>query len=149
VVEHRQAAVIVEQGPAIMAGRPAYAATLDVANVDQLKLDPGARTQRIQLVLMRAPNDEKIVRDEQDPRKTLTYPVVVLAGYSNMPADFQTGLNDFHEFLRRLTVGAKSGLALNMTPSAPPAAPSALPAAPAPPQVAPQPATATAPPSSP
>jgi hypothetical protein len=44
--------VIIEQGPATVAGLPAYAATIDVADVDQIKLAPGARTRRVQLVLM-------------------------------------------------------------------------------------------------
>jgi hypothetical protein len=144
VVEHRDAAVIVEQGPAIVAGQAAYAATIDVANVDQVKLSPGARLRRIQLVLMRAPKDERIEPDEKSAvvKPAVVYPVVILAGYSNMPMDFQVGLDDFHDFLRRLSIGGKSGLTLHTAPSEPPAAPS-------PPPVAPQPITATVPPASP
>jgi hypothetical protein len=139
VVEHRQAAVIVEEGPANVAGRPAYAATIDVADVDQIKLAPGARTRRVQLVLMRAPQDEKVEYEVDDindkikkknnesepPKKVINYPVIVLAGYSNMPMDFPAALSEFHDLLRRLTIDGRSGLTLNMVPADPPVAPSA------------------------
>jgi hypothetical protein len=69
---------------------------------------------------MRAPQDEKI---ERENKSTLVYPMVVLAGYSNMPTDFQTGLADFHDFLGRVTVAGRAGLTLEATPpeSTPPA----------------------------
>ena len=116
VVERRQAAAIIEQGPAMVAGRPAYAATIDIANVDQLRMTPGVRARRVQLVLTRAPEDEKI---EHDGKPTYRYPVIVLAGYSNMPEDFSTGLADFHGFLKRLTIGGRSGLTINLLPMVP------------------------------
>jgi len=142
VVERRQAAAIIEQGPATIAGQPAYAATIDVANVDQLRLTPGVRARRIQLVLMRAPEDEKV---ERDGKPTIRYPVIALAGYSNMPADFSTGLDDFHGFLRLLTIGGHSGLTLNLAPAAPGPPPPEAP----PPEAAPPPPVTAAPAASP
>ncbi|HZJ63365.1 MAG TPA: hypothetical protein VFD36_07545 [Kofleriaceae bacterium] len=116
VVEHRQAAVVLEEGPATVAGRPAYAATVDVADVDQIKLAPGVRARRLQVVLLRAPLDERL---EHDGKVTAVYPVVVLAGYSNMPTDFPTGLVDFHDFLRRVTIDGTAGLTLQVAPVEP------------------------------
>lgn len=133
VVERRNAAVIIEQGPAALAGQPAYAATIDVANIDQVRLSPAARSRRVQLVLMRAPRAEEIDSDPGDPD---VHSVLILAGYSNMITDFPVGLEDFHDLLRRLTVGGRSGLTLGLKPVAaepgePAAAPQAAPADPA------------------
>jgi hypothetical protein len=127
VVEHRQAAMVVEEGPATIAGRPAYTATIDIADVDQIKLAPGVRARRVQLVLMRSPEDE---RYERDGKPTLVHPVVVLAGYSNMPTDFPTGLGDFHDLLGRLTIAGQAGLTLGPAPTAEPPPAEPPPAAP-------------------
>jgi hypothetical protein len=151
VVERRRAAAILEQGPATVAGRLAYAATIEVANVDQIKLSPDVRTRRVEIVLMRSPDDETI---RHNGVVTATYPVVVLAGYSNMQADFPAGRDDFHDFLRLLTIGGRSGLTINLAPAAPadPAAVGVPPGAPppaAPPGAAPPPPVTAAPVSSP
>lgn len=127
VVEHRHAAEILEEGPAVVAGQPAYAATIEVANIDEVRVAPRARTLRVQLVLLRAPQDEIYEPTRGDGPKR-DYPVVLLAGYSNMPVDFAKGLEDFHGLLRKLAIGGKTGLALQLAPAAP--APAAAPAQP-------------------
>jgi hypothetical protein len=144
VVEHRRAAAVLEEGPAVVAGQPAYAATIEVANLDEVRVAPRARTSQIQLVLLRAPQDEVYdpgnVRDP--PHR---HPMLVLAAYSNMPVDFSKGLEDFHRLLRRIAIGGKTGLSLDLVPAAPapaggPPPPAAAPAdlAPAPPPAQPQ-----------
>lgn len=136
------AAAIVAQGPVTVAGQAAYMATFDIADVDQIKLTPDVHTQRVQLVLMRAPQDEKVVHSQAD-RKDTTYPVIVLMGYSSMPADFQAGLEDFHDLLRRLTIDGKAGLTMNGARLQPPQGSTAL--STAPPVVVPKPAPSTEP----
>jgi len=135
VVEHRPVVAIVEQGPATVAGQPAYMATIETADAEQIKLNPGVRVRRVQLVLMRAPQDEQVENDMgTTAQPPFMFPVVVVAGYSNMPADFQAELDDFHDFLRRLTIGGRSGLMLGTAPAEPPATqppPAAAPPAPA------------------
>lgn len=145
VVEHRHAAAVLEEGPAIVAGQPAYAATIEVANIDEVHVAPSARMSRVQLVLLRAPQDE-IYEPGDSHGATRRYPVVLLAGYSNMPADFAKGLDDFHDLLQKLAIGGKTGLALELAPHAPPQAPpggtlpaAPPPAAPVPPPPPPQP----------
>lgn len=118
VVEHRRAAAILEEGPAVVAGQPAYAATIDVANIDEVHVAPRARTSRVQLVLLRAPQDE-VYEPGKFGETTQRYPVILLAGYSNLPGDFAKGLEDFHGLLRKLAIGGKSGLALDLAPAAP------------------------------
>jgi hypothetical protein len=136
VVEHRQAAAILEEGPAVVAGQPAYAATIDVANIDEVHVAPRARTSRVQLVLLRAPQDE-VYEPGNVGQPTRRYPVILLAGYSNMPADFAKGLEDFHGLLRKLAIGGKSGLALDLAPAAPAPPADMPPAATAPADLAP------------
>lgn len=148
IVVERQAptvAMVIEEGPAMVAGLPAYAATLEIAKVDEVKVAPAARTRRVQLVLMRAPKDEELkyrVNDIADKESTTSYPVVVLAGYSNMPADFPAGLEEFHDLLRRVSIAGKRGLTLETAPTVQPpqASPGPPPAPKAPASVATPPA---------
>jgi hypothetical protein len=121
VVEKRYAATIVEQGPVTVAGRPGYVATVDIANVDQLKLNPNARERRVQIMLVHAPGEEQAdyvqsdVRNlkytQDNERRAKHYRVLVVAGYSSMPSDFDAGLPDFHDFLGRVTIAGTSGFA--------------------------------------
>jgi hypothetical protein len=126
VADRRYTAAIVEQGPATIAGQNAYVAALDIADIEQLKVAPAARSRRVQLILMRAPQDEvvDVKIDAEGGRGTLGYPVLVLAGYSNMPTDFAADLPDFHGFLGQLTVGGKTGLTLQPVPTPDSTAPS-------------------------
>lgn len=135
VVEHRQAPVILEEGPATVAGQSGYAVTIDLANVDEVRVTPHARVMRIQLVVMHAPKDEVYEPiNKRMPREV--YPVIMLAGYSNLPTDFAKHLGDFHSLLRNMTVAGKSGLTLTLSPAAAPVAHTPAAAAP----VAPTPA---------
>jgi hypothetical protein len=118
VVEHRRAAAVLEEGPAVVAGQPAYAATIEVANIDEVHVAPRARTSRVQLVLLRAPQDE-VYEPSNIHEPPQRYPVVLLAGYSNMPVDFAKGLEDFHGLLRKIAIAGKTGLALELAPAAP------------------------------
>jgi len=137
VVEHRQAPVVLEEGPATVAGQPGYAITIDLANIDEVTVAPHARIMRIQLVMTRAPRDEIYEpMNTRNPREA--YPVILLAGYSNLPKDFAKHLDDFHGFMRNMTVAGQSGFVLNVSPVAP--APAGAPA----PAAAPAPAGAPA-----
>ena len=118
ITERRQAPVVIEQGPVTVAGQPAYAATIDVANLDEVRVSPDARSRRVQLVLMHAPQDDY---SDKASGKAFVCPVIVLAGYSNLPADFQIGVGDFHDMLGRLTIAGASGLTFELAPERAPA----------------------------
>jgi len=132
VVEKRQAATIVEEEPVTVAGQPGYLATIDFANIDQLRLTPDARARRVQIVLLHAPATE-----DTDPppeyhgeqvhgaRPGRRYPVLVAAGYSNLPADFDSGLADFHQLLGRIAIAGKTGFAIPSPVQQAPSTPSA------------------------
>lgn len=133
-------ATVLSEGPATVAGRPAYIAMIEVTNANQ----PGGRVRQVELVILRAPREELGDSDPKRPGRA-GYPVLMVAGYSNMPMDFAPGLADFHDLLGRLTIDGQSGLEIGqpaMPPDAP-AAPAAVPAAPAAPAVVPPPAPRT------
>jgi hypothetical protein len=118
VVEHRRAPVVLEEGRAVVAGQPAYTATIEIADIDEVHVAPQTRTSRVQLVLLRAPQDETYEPGNVNI-PTRNYPVVLLAGYSNMPPDFAKGLDDFHGLLRRIAIAGRTGLVLESVPVRP------------------------------
>jgi hypothetical protein len=125
ILERRFAATVIEQGALTIAGRPGYFATVDVANLDEIKVSPEARSRRVQLVLFRAPNDETLPEEPIASKKAAarSFPVLIVAGYSNLPPDFNQELQVFHDFLGRLTIAGQSGLSI--APSPPPLPPPA------------------------
>lgn len=145
LVEKRYAAAVVEEGEAQLGGLPAHAAILDVANLDQIKVDPNARSGRVQLVLVHTPFEYG----------SHAFPVLLVAGYANQPEDFLAGLPEFHDLLSRVVIGGQHGFSANLAPvqsvaSLQPATPlPAPPAAPAAEPAATQPATPTDIPSAP
>ncbi len=117
VIEKRYAAAVDDQGPATLAGLPAHVATLSVANTEQLKVDPKARAERVQLVLMHT----RFVYHPKGTNKKVVFPVLLLAGYANQPDDFDAGLVEFHQLLNRVVIEGAHGY--SYVPPAPAAAP--------------------------
>ena len=143
--DRRYATKYMVAAPAKLAGREAFFATIDIANVDQVKLDPSHIEARMSLVLARTDFefDGPPVHAEGLPggRK---FPVVLMLGCVSSPADFAACGEDFTGLLSRVRIadrvgfdsGAGKGAASvqpsvdTATPSAPPptdAAPAALP----------------------
>jgi hypothetical protein len=116
VVGQPLTATLLEEGVATIAGQPAYVATVDIT--DAQHPTSGGAGRRMRLVLLRAPGYEK----GQVVGSTHRYPVVVVAGYSNMPTDFDASAADFQDFLQRLTINGVAGVKIDL-PSAPPAVP--------------------------
>jgi len=116
VVGRPLTATLLEQGAATIAGQPAYVATLDVTDAEHPT--PGVAGRRMRLVLLRAPGEDT----SSVHNTTQRYPVVVVAGYSNMPTDFDASAADFHDFLQRLTINGVAGVRID-PPSASPAGP--------------------------
>ena len=142
LVEKRYAAAIVAKSPTKLAGRDAYVALLDVANVDQLKIDPNARKERVELVLLHT-DFGYITTSNNQTVKSATFPVIMFAGYANKPEEFEAGQKDFHDFLGRIEIDKRSGFEPpELGPSKAPPAPEAAPAENAP-ATSPEPAPAT------
>jgi hypothetical protein len=93
------AATIIASEPLAVDGREAYAATIDVANVAQLQLDPDARSERLRIVLVRT--DFRVPLDPRDFQLGLA-PGLLMLGYANLPGEFDRWSDHFDDLVRRL-----------------------------------------------
>jgi len=148
--EKRFAARIVDRGPFKLAEQDAYETTFDVANVDDVAINPNARQFRVRIVLARTPFEYTAKPRRGNGLKHTNYAVVMLAGYANLPEDFATDEQDFQQMLDHTVIGGKRGstaLVLETSPSgiaadakapaAAPLVPAGSPSAPAAPVSAP------------
>ncbi len=103
VEEKRFAARLLESAPTTVSGQEAFAATFEVANVDQMALTKDARTERGRIVLVRTSYLWSPYKVDWSPERAL-FPVLVVAGYSNLPEDFEVGRADFERFLGALAI---------------------------------------------
>jgi hypothetical protein len=99
VDEKRFSARLVEKTPVKMSGKEALAATIEVANVDQLKLSPDARREKARIVLVRP--DFRILRERMG-QKPVPFRVLMVVGYSNGPEDFDAQYPEFERFLGKI-----------------------------------------------
>jgi hypothetical protein len=88
-----------------------------VANVDQVQLVKSDRTSRVQIVLARPSVVYKLGKV-----KPKEFPVILVAGYSSLPEDFEEGLPAFESFLQRVAVEGRMGITLTPVPKDLPAA---------------------------
>jgi hypothetical protein len=107
VTEHRYVAKIVRQTPGTLAGREAIDSELEVANSEQLKLDPKARWQRVRLLLARGPIDHYV--RPAGAGELRPFPVVIVLGYLNSPDHFAEGQPDFDDLVSRFMIHKRSG----------------------------------------
>lgn len=107
LVERRYGTRTIREGDTLLAKRVAYDATVEVANIDRIKVDPKAVETRVRLVLVKFPYSYavKSMESTQDHE----YPMLLLAGYANNPEDFESGEKDFEDFLNRIKVASASG----------------------------------------
>lgn len=93
---------VVERGDAVLSGKPALVATVEVANVDQLKLSPDARKEQVRIVMTRP--DVKMVRGSKGESTDSRVPfrVLLVAGYSNDPEDFEKQYPEYKRFLSKV-----------------------------------------------
>jgi hypothetical protein len=123
--------------PVVVAGLEAFEATLEVANVDQLKLDPASRAAMIRVVFVRTPFTTETRGVDSDK-----LPVMWMIGYANNPVDFEAQSPDFVRFLGLIDANGSHGF--KVLPPVPAPVPIAAPPASAAPP--PPPATWTVPP---
>jgi hypothetical protein len=129
--QHRYAAKIIKSGAAVLGGQPAYFATVDISNLDRLRVNPKAVDERDMLVLV----GSGYTYDYGTRMQITHFPVLMMASYRNSPADFAASLPEFIAFLGR--IGIRSGVGFKMLQQSPPPAPTPTPAAPpAPPKPA-------------
>ena len=108
----RFASRVVSRGACSVSGIPAYRVDFEVANVDQLQLTPDARWIRQRVVLVRAPFEHAIQHRQLKDR----LPVVLVAGLSSAPEDFERLARHLDLLLDRVVIGgSKESLADSQT----------------------------------
>jgi hypothetical protein len=115
--EKRYASTLTSSQPCQLGGADCQLATIEIANVDQVKIAPTRRSGKIQVLIARAPLEFSV--------RHHGFPTYLLAGYSNQPDRFDAELPDFQDFLRRIVLREHRGLTLLPAPgveSQPPAA---------------------------
>lgn len=133
VEEKRFAAVATKRGVGRVADTEAFFIHVDVANIDQLRVQPDAYKARVEFVLLKPELTHSV--DREDGSK-MELPVLMVAGYKNTPDAFEQDLPAFREFLNRVEVKGKQGLSAPVLQATTPAV-----VAPATPAAAPAPAT--------
>jgi hypothetical protein len=123
VVEKRFAATIVREGQATIGALPAYAATIDIKNLDQLRADPSAKGTSVELVLAHTSFSYVARRAgttqmgaEIAPQE---FPVLLIAGYSNRHGDFAESLPEFRAFLSQIRLNGIAGASVTYPDASP------------------------------
>jgi len=126
--------------PVVVAGLEGYEATIEVANVDQLKLDPSSRVAMVRVVFVHTPFTSP-TRSDSDK-----LPIMWMIGYANNPTDFEAQAPDFTRFLGLIDTNGSHGFTVlppvpsTAIPASSAPAPSAVPSAPAAPPTSAAPA---------
>jgi hypothetical protein len=94
------AAKIVDGKETTLGGVNAYDAKLELANVDQIRIDPNARAAIIRVVLV---GTQYMHPWDDYGGKART---ILRVGYRASPSDFDAGLPDFERFLKLIDLGA-------------------------------------------
>jgi hypothetical protein len=131
---------ITESHPATLAGFDAFDATIEIANVDQLRLDPASRSDVVRVIFARTPYQYVI----EDGYAGIKLPVLLVVGYLNNPTDFARQQPDFERLLT--LVDASNGAPRAPGPPLAASAAAAPTAPPTPPPAASAAAASTAPP---
>ncbi|MBI5478027.1 MAG: hypothetical protein HY906_04180 [Deltaproteobacteria bacterium] len=86
-----------------MGGQDGLEATIELANADQLRLDPASRHSKIRIALARTERKQM----HAGGAGYATARLLVLVGYANRPGDFDAGLKDFDAFLSTVVVARR------------------------------------------
>lgn len=100
----RWASTLVEETTAVIQGQPAHVVLVDVANVDQLQMDPNARFARAALAVIRG----GVYRIERRGNVQRKWPMLMIVGYANAPEEFEASYDDFARLLDHLRFGDSS-----------------------------------------
>jgi hypothetical protein len=123
---------IVQQGAARVAGQEAFEAALDVANLDQLRVDPAHRFRRLHVVLARTPFRYDVSQSKpRDPSQAKTLPVMLLATHANAPEAYAGTAAEFADLLNRIQIKGVKGYSNSASPVASAAPVASAPVAPA------------------
>lgn len=120
-VEKRYASMLVASQPCELAGLECVLGTIELADVDQLKLSPQHRSRKLQVLIARTRFTYVSVMNG-------AHPVYLVAGYSNRPAQFDAGAPAFRDLLDRIVINKRHRLVLPPAPATPAASVTPTPA---------------------
>lgn len=96
----RTTSLLLDEQSVEVAGRAAWAATVDVADVDRLTMDPSVRDLRMRIVVVQTG-----LQQEFGPSHgSVAFPVRMLIVYQNDPESFEDHLADFERFLSSIRI---------------------------------------------
>ncbi len=107
IKENKYVAKVNNSAKAKLAKLDAFESTIDVSNVDQIKVTPDKAQKRVSLVFVRTKFRYK--SGSSSPRHYATFPVLMLIGYSNFPEDFEAQKKDFEIFLKQIEIQGNRG----------------------------------------
>ena len=83
-------------------GQPAVEMVLEIANVNQLKLDPKHRLEQIRFLIVKSPNDWRIKAEKKRPQTNL--PVILVAAHQVNPEFVEETKKDFSDFINLISL---------------------------------------------
>ena len=107
--EVRYASTLISNQRCQLGGEDCQLATVELADVDQVKLSPTKRYRKLQVLIARAPLEFSAHHH--------AFPTYLVAGYSNQPGRFDTNLPEFQDFLGRIVLREHHGLTLLPQPA--------------------------------
>jgi hypothetical protein len=113
-VSKRFASHVLRREACSVSGIPAYRVDFEVANVDQLQLTPEARWVRQRVVLVRAPFEHTIKHRQLKDQ----LPVVLVAGLTSAPEDFERLVKHLDLLLDRVVIGSSKDALASSQPVA-------------------------------
>jgi hypothetical protein len=108
--DQRYAANVQHRTEATLAGKPAHSITVDVSNVDRLKVEPDSVEARVTVVLVRTGAKRAYDRTRQE------FPLLLVVSYANSVEDYPATERDFVSLLSRITVEGRAGFRLHQYP---------------------------------
>lgn len=104
VAEKKFATTVSDRQEIVVAGKKALAATITVANLDQLRMNPDHIYSKIRIVLLRTRGTVGGAYDDGLVFGTYRGYVLMAIGYASAPEFFERGLPDFDTFLSQIEI---------------------------------------------
>jgi hypothetical protein len=103
----KYAARIVSKKPTMFGPFEAVIATIEIANLAQLQLDPQSRMGFVRVLMARVPGFTTNVIDYAEGYLPRSHVGLLVVGYYDSTAYFEKGASDFEAFLKQFTVNGK------------------------------------------
>jgi hypothetical protein len=102
--------------PITLGGLPGLAGEIEIAEVEKLRLDPKYRSEKVKVAFVRFVFHESMYHTETWPvvqykgAQVYERPALLIAGYFNRIANFDSHVKEFDETLKQLSLGPSSAI---------------------------------------